>query len=83
MFGGPSGGFLNLGAPEVIVIGAVAWALLGPKELYRLAREAGSFLGEWQQLGRQAGACIRDEARGGGAPRQLLSACLVECIFIT
>lgn len=60
MFGGPSGGFLNLGAPEVIVIGAVAWALLGPKELYRLAREAGSFLGEWQQLGRQAQSTFQD-----------------------
>eukprot|EP00308_Calcidiscus_leptoporus_P025466 CAMPEP_0119355732 /NCGR_PEP_ID=MMETSP1334-20130426/4531_1 /TAXON_ID=127549 /ORGANISM="Calcidiscus leptoporus, Strain RCC1130" /LENGTH=315 /DNA_ID=CAMNT_0007369635 /DNA_START=9 /DNA_END=956 /DNA_ORIENTATION=+ len=60
MFGGPSGGFLNLGAPEVIVIGAVAWALLGPKELYRLAREAGSFLGEWQQLGRQAQSTFTD-----------------------
>lgn len=60
MFGGPSGGFLNLGAPEVVVIGAVAWALLGPKELYRLAREAGSFLGEWQQLGRQAQSTFTD-----------------------
>jgi len=55
MFGpGGGGGFLNLGTPEVIVIGAVAWALLGPKELYRLARQAGEFLGEWQQLGMQA-----------------------------
>jgi Sec-independent protein translocase protein TatA len=54
MFGPGSGGFLNLGTPEVIVIGIVAWALLGPKELYRLSREAGSFLGEWQTLGRQA-----------------------------
>uniref|UniRef100_A0A7S0PXQ3 Uncharacterized protein n=1 Tax=Coccolithus braarudii TaxID=221442 RepID=A0A7S0PXQ3_9EUKA len=60
MFGGPTGGFLNLGAPEVVVIGAVAWALLGPKELYRLAREAGSFLGEWQQLGRQAQSTFTD-----------------------
>lgn len=55
MFGGGGpGGFLNLGAPEVIVIGAVAWAILGPKELFRLSREAGKFLGEWQQLGQQA-----------------------------
>jgi len=52
--GGPGGGFLNLGAPEVIVIGAVAWAILGPKELFRLSRQAGEFLGEWQQLGQQA-----------------------------
>merc|ERR1719440_43785 len=51
----PGGGnFLNLGTPEMFVIGAVAWALLGPKELYRLAQEAGKFLGEWQQLGQQA-----------------------------
>ena len=38
----------------MIVIGACAWALLGPKELYRLSAEAGKFLGEWQQLGLQA-----------------------------
>ena len=61
MFGpGAGGGFLNLGTPEVIVIGAVAWVLLGPKELYRLAREAGSFLGEWQSLGRQAQKTFQD-----------------------
>lgn len=55
MFGpGGGGGFLNMGTPELVVIGAVAWALLGPKELYRLARQAGEFLGEWQQLGTQA-----------------------------
>ena len=42
MFGpGGGGGFLNLGGPEVLVIGAVAWAILGPKELYKLARQAG------------------------------------------
>lgn len=51
-FGG--GGFLNLGTPEVIVIGAVAWAVLGPKELFRLAKQAGEFLGQWQSLGQQA-----------------------------
>jgi len=51
----PGGGsFLNLGTPEMIVIGACAWALLGPKELYRLSAEAGKFLGEWQSLGLQA-----------------------------
>ena len=49
-----SGGFLNLGAPELFVIGACAWALLGPKELFRLSREAGAFLSEWQALGQQA-----------------------------
>ena len=54
MFGPPGGGFLNMGTPELVVIGAVAWVLLGPKELFRLSREAGAFLGEWQQLGQQA-----------------------------
>jgi Sec-independent protein translocase protein TatA len=60
MFGPGSGGFLNLGTPEIVVIGVVAWALLGPKELYRLSREAGSFLGEWQSLGRQAQKTFQD-----------------------
>ena len=51
----PGGGApFNLGTPEMFVIGAVAWALLGPKELYRIAQEAGKFLGEWQQLGQNA-----------------------------
>ena len=54
MVGGFNGGFFNLGTPEVIVIGAVAWLVLGPKELFRLARQAGEFIGEWQQLGQQA-----------------------------
>jgi len=55
MFGpGGGGGFFNMGAPEVVIIGAVAWVLLGPKELFRLSREAGAFLGQWQQLGQQA-----------------------------
>ena len=55
MFGGFSnGGFLNLGAPEMVVIGAVAWVVLGPKELFRLAKQAGEFVGQWQQLGQQA-----------------------------
>jgi len=55
MFGpGGGGGFLGVGTPELFVIGAVAWALLGPKELFRLSRQAGEFLGEWQKLGTQA-----------------------------
>lgn len=49
-----------MGTPELVVIGAVAWALLGPKELYRLARQAGEFLGEWQQLGAQARDTFKD-----------------------
>lgn len=54
MFGGGGGGFLGVGTPELIVVGAVAWAVLGPKELFKLSRQAGAFLGEWQQLGQQA-----------------------------
>lgn len=49
-----------MGTPEMIVIGACAWALLGPKELYRLSGEAGKFLGEWQQLGMQAKQTFTD-----------------------
>ena len=61
MFGpGSSGGFLNLGGPEVLVIGAVAWAILGPKELYKLARQAGEFFADWQALGRQAQSTFKD-----------------------
>jgi len=52
--GGFGGGFLNMGTPELVVIGAVAWVVLGPKELFRLSKEAGKFIGEWQQLGMQA-----------------------------
>lgn len=54
MFGGSGGGFLGVGTPELAVIAAVAWAVLGPKELFKLTRQAGAFLGEWQQLGQQA-----------------------------
>ena len=54
MIGGFDSGFLNMGAPEVIVIGAVAWVVLGPKELFKLAKQAGEFVGQWQQLGMQA-----------------------------
>jgi len=52
--GGFGGGFLNMGTPELVVIGAVAWVVLGPKELFRLSKEAGKFIGEWQQLGMNA-----------------------------
>jgi len=61
MFGGPGGGgFLNVGTPEMFVIGAVAWALIGPKELYKLARQAGEFLSEWRTLGAQAQAQFKE-----------------------
>jgi len=61
MFGGPGGGgFLNVGTPEMFVIGSVAWALIGPKELYKLARQAGEFLSEWRTLGAQAQAQFKE-----------------------
>jgi Sec-independent protein translocase protein TatA len=61
MFGGPGGGsFFNLGTPEIVVIGAVAWAVLGPKELFKLARQAGEFLGEFQTIGLQAKQQFQD-----------------------
>ena len=55
MFGPDSGGgIFNLGAPEVMVIGFVAYTVLGPKELFKIAREVGDLLGQWQELGQQA-----------------------------
>lgn len=42
------------------MIGLVAWGVLGPKELYKLAKQAGAFLGEWQELARNARETFQD-----------------------
>lgn len=44
VFGG--GGFLGVGAPEVLVIIAVGWFVLGPKQLIQLSRDIGQIIGE-------------------------------------
>ena len=61
MFGpGGGGGFLNVGTPEMFVIGAVAYALIGPKELFKLSKQAGEFIAEWRTLGAQAQAQFKE-----------------------
>jgi Sec-independent protein translocase protein TatA len=57
---GGGGGFLNVGTPELIVIGGLAWLLLGPKELFRLSREAGILIGNLRKLGTDAADQFRD-----------------------
>lgn len=49
---GPS--LFGLGPSEAVVIGLAAYFLLGPKELFKLAKQAGNFLGEWRSLGLDA-----------------------------
>lgn len=38
------GGILGVGTPEVLVICAVGYFLLGPSELYKLAKEIGKLV---------------------------------------
>ena len=38
------GGILGVGTPELVVIGAVGYFLLGPTEMYRLAKETGKLV---------------------------------------
>merc|ERR1712230_201933 len=52
---GPGGGFFGVGSSEVLVIGAVAWLVLGPKRLYQLARDIGRISAEFKN--------VTDEAR--------------------
>lgn len=51
---GPGGGFLGVGTSELIVIGAVAWLVLGPKRLYQLARDIGKISGEIKNVAEEA-----------------------------
>lgn len=57
---GGGGGILNVGTPELLVIGGLAWILLGPKELLRLSREAGILIGKLRKLGTEAADQFRD-----------------------
>lgn len=59
-FGGSGGGFLNVGTPEMFVVGAVAWAILGPKELFKLAKQAGEFIGQLRSTAFDARAQFQD-----------------------
>jgi len=51
---GPGGGFFGVGTSELIVIGAVAWLVLGPKRLYQLARDIGKISGEIKNVADEA-----------------------------
>lgn len=44
MFLASGGGVLGVGTPEVIVIAAVGYFVLGPTELYKLSKEVGKFV---------------------------------------
>jgi len=51
---GPGGGFLGVGTSELVVIGIVAWLVLGPKRLYQLARDIGKISGEIKNVAEEA-----------------------------
>ena len=51
---GPGGGLFGVGTSELIVIGAVAWLVLGPKRLYQLAKDIGKISGEIKSVAEEA-----------------------------
>nr|UXY87815.1 thyakoid membrane protein [Cryptomonas curvata] len=51
---GPGGGLFGVGTSELIVIGAVAWLVLGPKRLYQLAKDIGKISGEIKNVAEEA-----------------------------
>lgn len=51
---GPGGGFFGVGTSELVVIGIVAWLVLGPKRLYQLARDIGKISGEIKNVAQEA-----------------------------
>lgn len=51
---GPSGGFFGVGSSEVLVIGVVAYFILGPKRLYQLARDIGRISTEFKNVTEEA-----------------------------
>ena len=51
---GPGGGLFGVGTSELVVIGIVAWLVLGPKRLYQLARDIGKISGEIKNVAEEA-----------------------------
>jgi len=48
------GGFLGVGASEILVIGIVAWLVLGPKRVYQLVKDIGKLSFEIKNITEQA-----------------------------
>ncbi|KAK4528582.1 hypothetical protein GAYE_SCF61G6527 [Galdieria yellowstonensis] len=48
------GGIFGVGTSELVVIGIVAWVVLGPKRLYALSKDLGRIFGELRQSAEQA-----------------------------
>mmetsp|Transcript_48667 Transcript_48667/g.122808 ORF Transcript_48667/g.122808 Transcript_48667/m.122808 type:complete len:430 (-) Transcript_48667:47-1336(-) len=61
-----SGSFFGVGVPEALVVAVLGWFLLGPEELYKLAKQAGGWLGELRtfvgQAARQYETALDDES---------------------
>lgn len=61
-----TGSFFGVGVPEAVVVTLLAWFLLGPAELFRLAKQAGSWLGELRtyvgQVARQYESALDDDS---------------------
>ncbi len=58
VFGG--GGILGVGAPEVFVIVAVGWFVLGPKQLLSLSRDIGKIIGDIRKATSEAQSTFTD-----------------------
>ncbi|GJQ15573.1 hypothetical protein GpartN1_g7364.t1 [Galdieria partita] len=48
------GGIFGVGTSELVVIGLVAWIVLGPKRLYALSKDLGRIFGELRQSAEEA-----------------------------
>eukprot|EP00929_Paragymnodinium_shiwhaense_P111215 TRINITY_DN7892_c0_g1_i1.p1 TRINITY_DN7892_c0_g1~~TRINITY_DN7892_c0_g1_i1.p1 ORF type:complete len:361 (+),score=94.24 TRINITY_DN7892_c0_g1_i1:87-1169(+) len=61
-----TGAIFGVGAPEALTVGLLAWFLLGPEELYRLAKRFGGWLGDLRgfvaQAAQQYEKALDDEA---------------------
>jgi len=61
-----TGSFFGVGVPEAVVVGVLGWFLLGPEELYRLAKKVGNWLGELRgfvgQAAKQYESALDDES---------------------
>jgi len=61
-----TGAIFGVGAPEALTVGLLAWFLLGPEELYKLAKQFGGWLGDLRgyvgQAAQQYEKALDDEA---------------------